>query len=247
MNTPVAAFIRSTKEAVKRFLYRHSTHVSQQGQDFWVSCEVFNEKRGGYFVDIGANDGVSISNTYLLERKYGWQGICVEANPGIYNLLKRNRRVTCENVCIDQGEGVVTFVLKGALGGIVDEGLDNTPEDRRKDIVEMPTVPLEQVLIRNGAPTVIDYLSVDVEGAEERVLSGFPFHEYLFRCITIERASANLVDILQGNGYVLIKKLPALDSFFVHKSFFEDYRRNLFSYYKKIRFTFTIWDPRTAP
>ena len=69
--------------------------LSQVGQDVWVFGEVFNEKRGGYFLDIDAHDGVTNSNTLLLETRYHWNGLCVEANPIMFERLRGSRRVHC--------------------------------------------------------------------------------------------------------------------------------------------------------
>lgn len=69
--------------------------LSQVGQDFWVFKEVFDGKHDGYFIDIGAADGISDSNTFLLEKRYHWRGLCVEANPSLFETLKRIRNATC--------------------------------------------------------------------------------------------------------------------------------------------------------
>lgn len=114
-------------------------------------------------------------------------GICIEANPESFEQLKRNRRVICVNACLDAGESFVTFVKSGMFGGIVSSDTDNKLNDRGSELLEIKTVTLEQLLKKLNAPTEIDYLSVDIEGAEERVLGGFPFDEYKFKCMTIER------------------------------------------------------------
>ena len=59
---------------------------SQLGQDLTV-LKFYNNKRDGYFIEIGASDGIKLSNTYLLESQYGWKGICVEPIPNNYNKL----------------------------------------------------------------------------------------------------------------------------------------------------------------
>jgi hypothetical protein len=66
-------------------------------------------------------------------------------------------------------------------------------------------------------------LSIDVEGSEERILGNFPFNEYRFHCMTIERPGGKLRDLLRYNGYVLVKDIPCLDAFYVHESFLENY------------------------
>jgi len=80
----------SAKNTLLRIVGRFSTSMSQAGQDLWVYGEVFNQKRNGYFLDVGAHDGVHLSNTYLLEKKYRWKGICVEGNPLTFTTLVKN-------------------------------------------------------------------------------------------------------------------------------------------------------------
>ncbi|MGC4079207.1 MAG: hypothetical protein QM702_19630 [Rubrivivax sp.] len=75
------------------------------------------------FLDIGAHDGVSISNTYVLALR--WNGLCIEANPKTFQALIRNRRAACINVCLDRTEGEVDFAVRDVLGGIVSPELDN--------------------------------------------------------------------------------------------------------------------------
>lgn len=60
--------------------------------------------RNGYFVDLGAYDGIYLSNTYLLERRYEWNGICIEANPATFMSLRSNRRAKCVNAFVADGK-----------------------------------------------------------------------------------------------------------------------------------------------
>lgn len=209
---------------------------SQAGQDFWIYGEAFDEKKFGYFLDIGAHDGIYISNTYLLEVKYKWSGLCIEANPVSFKKLERNRRAVCLNACLDRSEGEVSFVLNGVMGGIEEELADNGGSDTGSNtIIKQRTISLNRVLKDQEAPSTIDYLSIDVEGAEERVLSGFDFQKYTFRCITIERPTELLRDLFENNGYILIKEIPGLDCFYIHRSFLPEYRKNLFNFHRKRR------------
>jgi FkbM family methyltransferase len=218
----------------ERFQYKHSLMTSQAGQDYWVYCEAFNEKKSGYFLDIGAYNGIVFSNTYILESKYNWSGICIEANPFVYKNLIKNRRTLCLNVCLDRSEGEVTFNLRKASGGIVGQDLDNKEPDASADrVIRLKTMSLKSVLEKQHAPNIIDYLSIDVEGAEERILAGFDFHKYTFRCITIERPTKLLRGLLKDHGYILIKEIPVLDCFYVHQDFLDEYQSNLFEFYKK--------------
>ena len=225
---PSAVFTR-----IKRLLEVRSCYMSQAGQDFWVYGEAFNEKQNGYFVDVGAHDGVFLSNSLLLEKRYRWNGLCIEANPDTFASLRRNRTAICCNVCLDSQVRIVEFATKGVMGGIVSESTDNKRGTAGNESIQLNTTTLSRVLSENNAPSVIDYLSIDVEGAEELVLGQFDFGLYTFQCITIERPSAFLRRRFSENGYVLIKDIPGLDCFYIHASFQDEYISNLYRFYNK--------------
>jgi FkbM family methyltransferase len=219
--------------------YNSDLSLSQAGQDFWVIHEVFNGKQGGFFIEIGSTNGIHINNTYLLEKRYGWNGLCIEPNPLFFQDLVRNRSSVCLDVCLDEQEGEVDFVFDGVLGGILDEGTDNHRRVQRKKLTEqlnqvtrkIKTTTFEKVLIENQAPKVIDYLSLDVEGAETRILRHFPFDQYTFLCMTIERPDEELQKLLANHGYIVVKSIPGLDTFFIHESIQKEYRRNVIQFY----------------
>ena len=216
----------------------HPRSFSQTGQDFWVIGEVFNEMRHGFFVDVGAADGVTLSNTCLLEREYGWTGICIEADPDFFAALTAARSATCLNACVDGAAHEVEFARRQLLGGILSEGLDNEPECSRQGTygtLRMTTRPLAEILKEQSAPPKIDYLSIDVEGAEERILGHFPFESYCFNCMTIERPKARLRKVLDDFGYVAIKEIPGYDVFYVHRSFMSTYLANVFAFWTRPR------------
>ena len=68
---------------------------SQLGQD----VEVLKKYSKGYYIEIGASDGIELSNTYLLE-KNGWEGICIEPIPAKYEKLVKNRKAICYNKAV---------------------------------------------------------------------------------------------------------------------------------------------------
>jgi len=212
-------------------LYKRLKNIgfhSQKGQDRWVIKDIFRGKRGGYFLDLAAANGIHLSNTYYLERNFGWNGICVEANKHLFEQLKKNRKCICDNSCIDEKKGKVQFINNAEIGGIVDEDTDNSLK-LRKDLLEenkdkitwKETITLKDLLVKYNSPKIIDYFSLDVEGAEERILKRFPFNEYTFLALTIERPTVLLNRILSENGYIFIRKSDIcndFDSFYVHSS-----------------------------
>jgi FkbM family methyltransferase len=190
---------------------------SQYGQDLFV-LEVLEGKREGFFLDSGAADGVSASNTLLLERAFGWQGICIEPNERFFASLVRNRRCRCLNCCLYDREGEIEFLEDAnTLGGILEEydpahlrfatrtfgipaGVDGKPATVRK-----PARLTRSVLRECGAPPVIDYWSLDTEGSELALLKSFPFDEYACRVITVEHnwlpSREQIRGFLESRGY----------------------------------------------
>jgi FkbM family methyltransferase len=175
-------------------------YYSQAGQDEWV-VKFFNTKKNGFFLDIGAHDGIDINNTYYLEKNLNWNGICIEADPIIFNDLKNNRNSKCVNCAVSDSIGYVKFKQDGFVGKI----------SELNGNIDVKTNTIDNILIDNKSPKIIDYISLDVEGYESKVLSKFPFGEYEFIIMTVEHNLYNggnknkeeIKDILLKNGYII--------------------------------------------
>lgn len=190
--------------------------VSQLGQDLWI-LERTSYKRGGYFVEFGATDGISLSNTYLLERRFGWQGICAEPNPRYFSQLAANRLclVCCECIGPVTGE-LVDFVFASEYGAMLrDMDKDSHREIRRKYVETgqtgtLITISLHDFLVKHSAPRVIDYLSIDTEGSEFSILKAFPFDKWDVRHITVEHNFTEqrgmIRDLLVSHGYQCLER-----------------------------------------
>jgi len=202
---------------------------SQAGQDLWVMRDVFNYKTSGFFIDIGAYDGVYLSNTYWLEKHLGWQGICVEADPKTFALLRKNRQCECLNACVGASNHKVSFLSgKGPYSGALETCLGAETENiSGGESLILKTSSLEDILKVCNAPNVIDYLSVDVEGMEEEVISSFPFKDVRFLCATIERPNKVVRMMLQEQGYLLVADQPGLDAFYLHPQLQDEYRDHI--------------------
>ena len=199
--------------------------LSQKLQDEWVIREAV-PKREGIFLDLAASDGFNLSNSFVLEKQYGWKGLCIEPNPIFFEKLTTLRNCSVSSTCIDETPGEVDFIFSGELGGIISPETDNSPEIRasvlnqaQKDnlILQIPTKTLATVLEEHNMPEVIDYFSFDVEGAETKILRSFPFDRYRFLSMTIERPTEELNGLLFSNGYLFVKNV-FYDSFYIHES-----------------------------
>jgi FkbM family methyltransferase len=182
---------------------------SQAGQD-WLVATLLGCKREGWFVDLAANDAKTLSNTLMLERDFAWNGLCIEANMNyMYGLTHRQCKVVSAAVGTPRDEEV-TFTMRGVYGGIVGDDFDNKNADHG-DSVKLRTVPLGDVFAEMNAPSTIDYLSLDVEGAESIVMQGFPWDKYHFSVITVERPKPDLQKLLTGHGYKFLRKNSKFD------------------------------------
>ena len=195
-------------------------------QDEWIVNEIFNHKRKGYFIDLAATDGILENNTFFLEKKLKWKGICIEPNKSFFKKLKRNRECIVLNQVISDKKKLVKFFEDGGNGGIIGKNYDNNYQKRKKllkkndnfhKIKKYLALPLSSILKKYNAPKIIDYLSLDVEGAEEDIFKTFPFKKYKFLTLTIERPSRKLNRLLFNNNYVFVKNYK-VDSFYIHKS-----------------------------
>jgi FkbM family methyltransferase len=201
---------------------------SQFGQDRFVAEMVYAGKRGGYFIEAGAGDGLWISNTLLLERRYGWSGILIEPTSAFAALQRNRPGCICDNSGLASEAGMITMVEiydrgQAAISPAAQDNLllsRSTKGTRPADLATMNSYwgvakrqysikarPLADVLTAHRAPKRIDYLSLDVEGFEFEILRLFPFDEYEFGCLTVERPPAELHSLLAGKGYVFRGRL----------------------------------------
>jgi len=200
---------------------------SQILQDLFVLW-VLREKRGGYFVDFGATDGIELSNSYLLETKYGWNGIVAEPAKDWHASLRRNRQCSVEFDCVsDRSGSVVSFDETPGLGlsTMASFADDDRHAESRQDSVryDVRTVSLNDLLQRHDAPGSIDYISIDTEGSELSILGAFDFQAYKPSIVTVEH---NFVDAKRGaifevmtrNGYKRhFEALSMFDDWYVHQ------------------------------
>jgi len=184
---------------------------SQLGQDvfaLWSS----GMKREGFFVEFGAGDGVHLSNSYLLEKEFGWTGILAEPLPEYHEELALNRTASIEASCVWSTSGdTLDFVSVGYLSTVADYAGSDMHAESRADspVFSVKTISLLDLLDSHQAPTSIDFLSIDTEGSEYAILSAFPFGEkYTIKAIACEHNYSNhrldIARLLGSKGYTQV-------------------------------------------
>lgn len=181
----------------------------------------------GFFIEAGANDGYSQSNTYFLETRRGWRGLLVEGMPELYErckvLRKRSRVVHC--ALVSSAYSKPTAVMRFAhLMSVVDGSLKRQ-EDQQRHIelgievqglggsysVEVPARTLESLLDEIAGLPRIDLLSLDVEGYELQVLQGINLDRYQPRFILVEARFFEEVDNYLSPRYEMIERMTHHD------------------------------------
>jgi len=163
-----------------------------------------------------------ISNTLLLEREFGWNGILVEPTGAFEQLVKNRPNSISDNSCIASEKKMVTMfeifdrgqamlskkATANSLLSMVREDVDmnegqtlNSRWGVFQRAYQKEAVPLVEVLRKHKAPHIIDYFSLDVEGFEYEILKNFHFNEYTFLCLGVERPPNELHILLEANGY----------------------------------------------
>lgn len=192
---------------------------SQAGQDEWIGS-FFEWKKKGFFLDIGAHNGIDINNTYFLEKELDWNGICIEADPEIFGLLKQNRNSHCLNVGVSDVTGEMNFLPDGFSGR----------ESNLPEAIKIKTKTIRDILDLYNTPKIIDYVSLDIEGMELKALKGFPFEKHQILAMTVEHNlytgkfiyKEQIKDFLLSKGFIIYKENvehqgSAFEDWFIHK------------------------------
>ncbi|MDR2746524.1 MAG: FkbM family methyltransferase [Treponema sp.] len=202
----------------------------QAGQDL-LAYLYFQGKKSGFFLDIGAHDGRTYSNSYVFEQ-LGWQGACVEPLPDVFPLLRRNRRCDCYQAAM-AGGGAPEAVFVHAVGVDTLSGLESdmagghedwiVREGGRPERITVRTITFPELMARYPLIRTIDFLSLDVEGAEMSILRTIDFERYDFGLITVEcieeksGEGEELRAFMAGKGYGVLADL-GLDLLFAPQS-----------------------------
>ncbi len=193
---------------------------SQFAQDLWVTLVIAPGKRDGFYVDVGSADGEQISNTKLLD-EMGWKGICIDPFPT--NMQRRTCQVFRQPVFRESGK-TVSFRVAGGLGGIAEDLGEYKSKTSNAKKVELVTATLDEILAKGHAPKYIDYMSIDVEGAEYDALLGLSLDQFKIGAFTIEHnfeteKREKIRKLLEGKGYVWVRAW-GVDDWYVHRDIF---------------------------
>jgi len=187
-------------------------------QDLFVD-HVLN-KENGFFVEVGACDGLVHSNSYYLEKNKKWNGILCEPAEFWHEKLKINRPncfIEKKPIFSDLKKKVKFSVKAGGRSHIVNNGND-------KNLISLDSITLNQLFLKQGVD-IIDYLSVDTEGSEFDILSDLNFNKYRPTIITVEHNykkinRKKIFSLLKNNNYSrYFKSITRFDDWYIDNNF----------------------------
>ena len=205
---------------------------AQNYQDVWAHWESGRHSLipgSFYFVEFGATDGKTSSNTYMLEKNLGWKGILAEPNPVWHEELRKNRSCHITDKCVFTESGkTLDFLMTDAadLSTIKGFGKDDEfkAEREKSKTITVNTISLMDMLDEFRAPDVINYMSVDTEGSEYGILNAFfqennKYDKYDVKCISVEHNFTmrdKIYELMTANGYKRkFEQISRWDDFYV--------------------------------
>jgi len=209
-------------------------YQSQYGQDRFLNETFFKNRTNGIFLDIGAHDGKTLSNTFFFEKTLNWRGLCIEPHPKVFNALKENRSCVLVEGCAWKEDTTKTFrMIEGyseMLSGLVDSYHPdhitriNSEVNSMNQIlsdIEVKCYDISKLLLDNNL-TNIDFLSIDIEGGELEVLKCIDYTKVEIGIILVENnyKDQELRTFLDSKGYNFVGEL-AIDDVFVLRSIYE--------------------------
>ena len=205
---------------------------SQDNQDFYLENNIFKGYKNGFYVDVGAHDGISINNTLYFEKNNNWTGINIEPIKKVFDKLVINRpnniNINCA-VCNNDGETEFlnntgyTEMISGIKNSFDPRHLQRLQKENKQmgsttEVIKVNTKKLETIFDENNILHV-NYLSIDVEGAEFEVIKSINFDKVFIDVIGFENnfndVSIPIIEYLVNKNFVFIHK--SIDIFMINK------------------------------
>ena len=214
----------------EKFFFWNERYPSQAGQDKIIKEVFFKNKKNGFFVEIGAYDGVVGSNCYYFERFLNWNGIALEPSNFQFEKLKKNRKCKLLNSAVSNEIKEVEFIE--VVEGLTQmSGINNDSFKRNIDIIlnnnksktrtfNLKTITFEQIVSKD---TDIDYLSIDIEGGEMDLLNSINFNNNDIKVISVENnvpTKQNFKDFFDNKGFIYFDRVGQ-DEIFYNSKFFK--------------------------
>jgi FkbM family methyltransferase len=207
---------------IERLRAKYGPRQYSQWDEELAIRDFFNDRRDGFFVDVGASDYKRDSTTFYLEKHLGWTGIAIDANkayaegyrlnrPGtaFFNLFVSNKDDQIQDFFLNRPDPRISSGSKAHVLGFP------KVEESAIELVKVPTLTLT-TLLEHQKVTKVDLLSVDIEGFEPLAMEGFDLQRFKPDLCIVEmqpRTQAVLLKYFQDRGYERIEKYSSFDKY----------------------------------
>ena len=214
----------------ERSFFWNEKYTSQAGQDKMIKKNFFDGKKNGFFIEIGAYDGISGSNCYHFERFLNWDGIAIEPSNIQFEKLKKNRKCKVLNNAISNEVKEVEFieVTEGLtqMSGINDSSFErnfkiiSNNRASKTDSTKLKTITFDDIVPKNKD---IDYLSIDIEGGEMNLLKSIDFQTNRIKVISVENnipKEQNFKNFFEEINFTYLDRIGQ-DEIFYNRQYFK--------------------------
>jgi FkbM family methyltransferase len=201
------------QQQLRDFARRYGAHASRNAEE-WIIRDFFNDRRGGFFLDIGAADYKSENNTYFLETVLGWRGLAIDAQTAYAADWAANRPGTrfFAYFVSDHSERTRELYVPADYGRFGATGDRRALQEPSFTVQQVRTITLNDLLAREGVEHV-DFVSLDIEQAEPLALAGFDIARYAPELLCVEaqpQVRQAILEYFHRHQYVLVGRyLPA--------------------------------------
>jgi FkbM family methyltransferase len=200
---------------------------SQISQDLWVLYRT-GMKVNGFFVEVGSCHPTNLNNTYLLESSYKWNGVLIEPNPRMAELLRTQRTSAVLEFAVAEGEYIqLALAQNPEFSSTVDQLSQNKHKlhEPTGEIILAKCSSLTDLLTQASCPQTFDFLSLDIEGGELYALTSLDFSRFRPKLIAVEhnftQSRKYISDYLKENDFVLdpLSSSTVWDDWYIDRNF----------------------------
>lgn len=179
---------------------------SQNGEDILLNNHIFQNKENGFYIDIGSHHPRQFSNTYLLYKR-GWSGINIDPIPNMKKIFEERVRDLNINAGISDHTGKIKYYAftKGTLNTFDEETAKKQSRMYGEFTThEMQVYTLKEIITKHAPEKQIDFMNIDVEGFELKILNSHDWVKYPPTLIAIEDQNLNLSNPSESTTYLFL-------------------------------------------